>query len=167
MCRRFAILWNIEQTSIDELYAYLYRLGRLYIVFLIISIVELIANTTDDQVLLIWAIAGIVLYAINVIAINYTASHKETRQFWHVSIPFCTTTVLAIFDVANLINLLVVYKNLWALFSILSIILQLTTILIFWHLRAKMIAFENEKLMNGNAELSSSSTYNPQNMNRV
>ncbi len=175
MCRRFALLYNIEQTSIDELYAYLYRLSRLYAIFLVIAIIELATNKSSNHALFLWALIGLLLYAVNVTALFYTSSHKDNRQFWHVSVPMCTATVLAIFNIANLINLITSEGNLWALFSLLSIILQITTVYLLWHLRAKMIAKENEKLMGGNNDFSSSSSapptpataYNPEYMNRV
>ncbi len=150
MCLRFSIIYHINTVSIDELYVFVKRLVRITIIFLIVNIVET-AVTDRAKPQFIWAIFGMILYFCNVFALSYTASHQEDRQIWHVQIPMTTSIVLTLFELANLIYIIVIEKNLWSLFAIVSILLQMSSFYILYKLRSKMIAKENEKLIDSRA----------------
>jgi hypothetical protein len=143
MCRRFSLIYNIHTTSIDEIYDYLRRLCRIYVVMLVVTIIQVALGNSSRS--LPWAIVGIVLYAANTAAIFYVSNHKD-RQLWHIAIPFVTTLLNCAFNIAMLV-VQVMDGNLWALLNLISVIIQTTTLYIFYMLRRKMLEEENQQLV--------------------
>ena len=149
MCQsRMEMLSNIDKISIDEIYSYIHhRLARIYAAFLIINIIQV--ATTDEKTdykIFLWAVIGMGLYVINVLALFFLVKQpKENRHVYHVYVPLVSTLLLAIFKILNMINQIQYGAFLWvlivwSLFSVISVILQMMTWYVLWKLRHKMLA---------------------------
>jgi len=143
MCRRFRLLYHIETVTAEEILQYLARLFRIYCIFFCISLINLGLAYNQETVKLILAIVGTVLYAINIGMIKYVVDHPMP----HVAIfPIISNIILCGFNIGNLVYTIVITKSLWGLFSVISILLQFTTIYILYKLRSKIINQEHARL---------------------
>eukprot|EP01039_Chlorochromonas_danica_P004730 gene4730-5178_t len=136
MCRRFKLLYNIESATIEEIMNYLARRLRLYIILCMVSII-LIIVAASHHVVSGWNIASVVLYLINVAALyhlGHTSGTPEPSQTYSVSF---SSFFLACFDLAELIYYLYV-GELYYLYLLLSIGLQLSTVYLIHKLREKI-----------------------------
>ncbi len=119
MCQsRMEMLSNIDKISIDEIYSYIHhRLARIYAAFLIINIIQV--ATTDEKTdykIFLWAVIGMGLYVINVLALFFLVKQaKENRHVYHVYVPLVSTPLLAVFKILNMINQIQYGAFLWVL----------------------------------------------------
>lgn len=140
------VLLNIDEVSIDEIYAYVHRIAQIYASFLVINIVQ-VATTDEktDHEIFMWAVVGMGLYLVNVLALFYMVKQpKEKRHSFHMILPLLTNPVLAVFKILNMVNLIQYGAFLWvlicwSLFSVISALLQMITWYILWKLRGKML----------------------------
>jgi hypothetical protein len=135
MCRKWKLIANIENTSIEEIVAYIQRLFRIYLLFLVLSAVYLIEYIAEKEtVSAIFAAVSLVLYVIHIIALNVTRK-DPTVQTTMAAIG--TAGILSIFNIIDLIyNAL--NGSIWALFSLIGVVLQWGTIYILYKLREKI-----------------------------
>lgn len=136
MCRRIKLLYNIESATIEEIMSYVARLLRLYIILCIVSFI-LIIVAAAQHVVSVWNIVSVVLYLINVAALyhlNHIPGTPEPSQTYSVSF---SSFFLVCFDLAELIYYLYV-GELYYLYLILSISVQLSTVYLTHKLREKL-----------------------------
>lgn len=142
MCRRINLLVNIETTTVEEILAYLQRMFRLFCIFFVVSIISLALNYSETTVILVFSIIGVILYAINMGMVKFLVDNPAPQN---VFLPIISTTVLCSFNIADLVITILVTGSYWALFSLLGVALQSTTIYIMYKLREKMLTQENSK----------------------
>eukprot|EP01039_Chlorochromonas_danica_P004732 gene4732-5182_t len=136
MCRRFKLLYNIESAPIEEIMSSLARLLRLYVLLCIVSFILIIVAAAQN-VVSIWNIVSVVLYLINVAALYHLGQipgTPEASQTYSVSF---SSFFLVCFDLAELIYYLYV-GELYYLYLLLSIGLQLSTVYLTHKLREKI-----------------------------
>jgi hypothetical protein len=136
MCRKFKMIANIENISIEEILAYLKRLLRIYFILEILSIVGFVANLTrGETVAAIITIVGVVLYAIHMTALYFTS---QTPTNYHSITTVITALILLIYNIADIVYS-VSNGNLWGLLSFIGVVLQCTTIYILYKLHEKIV----------------------------
>ena len=134
------MIMNIENVTVQEITAYLFRLARLYFAFFVINLIELIAYRLEGaqtgQDSLIWSVVDLLLYFLNVVMV-FNVSRDPILPKATVSIT-CNAALL-IFNIVYMIYQIVVLKSIWALVSILGILIQSTTLYILFKLRQKLL----------------------------
>eukprot|EP01040_Poterioochromonas_malhamensis_P017841 gene17841-20638_t len=140
MCRKFALIYNIENTTIQELCAYLRRLHRIYLIFTIISGINLFTDSIQGKrVAAILAGVNILLYLMNIVILQ-RASNDPTVM--NANLAVFGLLLISAFNIFTLIyNVLT--GNIWALFSVVGVILQWSTVYIVYKLREKVVNGEN------------------------
>lgn len=136
MCRKFRLIQNIENTTIEELCAYLKRLFKIYGIFVIINIVNLATdikskNTAGGA----FVVADIVLYLINM---GFLYSTAQNPTVCGSNLNIVGLALLSALNIAYLI-FTVLTGSLWALTSLIGVILQWSTIYLIYKLREKII----------------------------
>lgn len=132
MCRRFQLLYRIEEATAQEIIQYLRRLWRVYIILLILTI---IGTAFDGQTNLAWNIATIVLYTINIGGLYLL---YKTPCIAYTYLPMISSFLLACLDSIQMVYILVEDGEYLVLLRLISITIQLTTIYIAFKLREKM-----------------------------
>jgi O-antigen/teichoic acid export membrane protein len=142
----FRVLLNIDEATVDEIYAKVRQIAQIYAAFLVINIVQ-VATTDEktDRDLFVWAVVGMGLYLLNVLALFYMVKQpKEKRIPFHMILPLVTNPTLAAFKISNMVFLIQYGAFLWilicwSLFSVISALLQMMTCYVLWKLRDKML----------------------------
>jgi hypothetical protein len=132
MCRRFQLLYNISQATANEIVDYLYKMWKIYIILLAISIVTLVFNHRD----FVWSISTLVLYAINVVA--FYALVNSPSSFVRIYLAMMSAFFLACLNTVEMVSILVLYQTWLSLLRIIAIAIHLTTIYIIYKLREKL-----------------------------
>lgn len=147
MCvRRFRLLANIDDASIDELLSFIKRMARIYFIIGVINIVTAATSSeSKGHAQLIISIVSIILYFINIGAMFNLAG---SPSILNASVVILTNICIFSFNIFSLIYNVVILKSYWALVSLLGIFVQTTTIYILVKLRGKVIAKENLPLVN-------------------
>lgn len=131
MCRRFALLYRIEEASVEEILTYLRRIWRVYLILLALTVLSIILFPVN----LVWSIITIILYVINISSILLLIK-RPCVSFTYL--PMFSAALLAMLDTADMIYQIVVEKEWEALLKIIAISIQLSTIFIAYKLREKM-----------------------------
>ncbi len=140
MCRKYALIYNIDNTNIQELCDYLSRLKKIYLIFMIISLVNLITEAVPKQLSTsIIAAVNILLYLINIIILQ-RASNDHTVM--NANLAIFGLLLISAFNIFSLIYNAVT-GNLWTIFGVVSVVLQWSTIFLIYKLREKIINGEN------------------------
>jgi hypothetical protein len=157
MCRKWRLIANIENVSIEEIVAYIQRLFRIYLIFFVISAVYLIEYIAEKEtVSAIFAAVSLVLYAIHIFALNVTRRDPTVNT---TLAAIGTAGILSVFNIIDLIyNALT--GSLWALFSLIGVILQWGTIYILYKLREK-IQIRDAGGGGNTVPINAEPTYNP------
>jgi hypothetical protein len=142
MCRKFKLLANIENATVDEILSYFRRMLRLYYAVEILTIVNLIEYVViyKDRIAAIFAAISMVLYAIHIVAVFNTAKDPNPRNSITTVV---TSLVLLCFNIADL-AFNVATGSIWGLLSIVGVLLQCTTIYILYKLHQKIVRQQNE-----------------------
>lgn len=141
MCRRFKLLYRIEDATVDEIIHYLSRLRKLFIVFLIIGIIDLVSCIlTQGTGPIIWNAVGLYLYAQNLGCLAYLLVNPTV---FRAKFPITSATLLCAFNIASIVNEVVSYHSYWGIFSVISVLIQFTTIYILYKLMVKMTSNNN------------------------
>jgi hypothetical protein len=77
MCRKFKLIANIEDETIETLTAYFTRLARIYMIFLIVNAYTYFTSQLGETSALIY----LILYAINCFAIGFPILKGCTVSF--------------------------------------------------------------------------------------
>lgn len=136
MCRKYALIYNIETTTIQELCDYLNRLKKIYLIFMIISLVNLITEAVPKQrVTAIIAGVDVLLYLINIIILQ-RASNDPTVM--NANLAIFGLLLISAFNIFSLIYNAVT-GNLWTIFGVVSVVLQWSTVFLVYKLKEKII----------------------------
>lgn len=136
MCRSFFLIHNIENTSIDELLVYMNRRLRLYAVFFVIALVTFILAFDYHTTYLAFTIVTLVLYLLSMAAILQLKKNPTSKTALH---PIITAIIVLAFNIFSMVYTLIKSGNLWALITLISIVLQLSTLFVLHKLREKLI----------------------------
>ena len=137
MCRKFALIWNIESISAEELVEHIRKLLRVYVIFLVISIVSIVFAESTAALIIDGVEIG--LYAVGIVAIyNLTSRANALNAIF----PLVVACALFVVETIELIYTAAVSGSLWGLFSVISLILQLGTIYILYKAREKLLVEE-------------------------
>eukprot|EP01032_Pedospumella_encystans_P009498 gene9498-11174_t len=136
MCRSFMIIQNIENTSIDELLVYMNRRLRLYGVFFVIALVTFILAYDYHTTYLAFTIVTLVLYLLSMAAILQLKKNPTSRTALY---PIITAVIVLAFNIFSMVFTLIKSGNLWALITLISIVLQISTLFVLHKLREKLV----------------------------
>ena len=151
MCRKFRLIQNIENVSIEELCAYLRRLLRIYMILIVVNVINLITSILYKRIVgEIFAAISIALYLLNIFWINAIRANPTVAN---TNRTIGGLTLLSAFNIADLI-FNVVTGSLWGLASLIGVVLQWSTIYIIYKLREKILFRD----MNPGSEYSQSAT---------
>lgn len=145
MCvSRYKILSNIENATIEDCVKFINRICRIYVIFGIIAIVNAVnvsAYKERKQVML--TIIYIALYFFNIGTLAIVA---KTPTLPNCSIAIFGNSILYVYNIFLLIFNIVVFRSYWALFTLIGIFVQTTTLYILYKFREKVINQENVSL---------------------
>lgn len=146
MCvKRFMMIYNIQQIPLEDIVVYLKRLVRIYVILVILSVVRLVTGNLELTTEFILNIVGLGLYFLNVLMVKLVSENPTIR---YSIFPLVSSITLCIFNIVETIVLVVVDKNYWSLFNLISVFIQLTTIFILHKLREKIHAQDNAMMQN-------------------
>lgn len=135
MCRSLFILQNIQNTSIDELLVFLKRRLKIYMIFFVIEIVTFLLSKDYHTTYVAFTVVTLVLYVISIAAIHRLQKNPtSSNAVWPMLAAIC---VLA-FNVFDMTYTLIMTSNYWALFTLISIALQISSLIILYKLREKL-----------------------------
>jgi hypothetical protein len=135
MCNKFRLIYNIENVPLEDIVTYLKRLVRIYLILIVLSIIDIVTSDKDMSVTFILSIVALALYVLNLFSVKLV-SEKPTI---HTSIlPLITVSILWLFNIAQIIINVVMFKNYFALISLISVVIQMTTIYLLHKLREKI-----------------------------
>lgn len=142
MCiRRARLLYNIENISLEDLILYLRRLVRVYAILTILSIIEVASSYGNvSRIEFTLSVIALILYIINVLMIKL-ASDSPTLS--NSKFPMASATVLMVYNIIQIIVLVTMFENWFALISLISVFIQCTTIFILFKLREKIYKRDN------------------------
>lgn len=150
MCvQRFRLLQNIENESIETIVKYLARLTRLYAVFSVIAVLNIVSAYYTNRAEVIFEIVYAILYIGNVLMM-FQMVRQPTIMMATLSI--VTIVILFAYNVFYLLYQVLVEKSIWALFAVIGLVFQVTTVFILYKLRQKIVNKENTNLL-ANAEV--------------
>lgn len=135
MCRKCKLLYYIHDADAHEILGYLKHMQRLYIVLIAVSLVGVVLTRHDPR-LFLWKIMGLLLYSMNLLSIRWLIQRASVPSTWPC---LGTTMLLTVFNLASFLHTLSITHNLWALFELISIVIQASTIYIVYVLRLRLI----------------------------
>ena len=155
MCRKFRFILDIEQKKVCDYVAYAARLRRVYMIFGVIAIINIVSTFKDeDHVIRLLQIFGIILYGNIALVLSVMQNVQHTDMVLRRLI-VATNLLLVLNTMSNatqLIYLLAYYYSWTLLFNIFSIILHLGSLYIFYRFK---IQFDVEKDSSQASELAS------------
>eukprot|EP01039_Chlorochromonas_danica_P011353 gene11353-12680_t len=126
-----ALLYRIEEASVEEILTYLRRIWRVYLILLALTVLSIILFPVN----LVWSITTVILYVINIFSV-FLLIKRPCVSF--TFLPMISASLLAMLDTADMIYQIVVEKEWEALLRLIAISIQLSTIFIAYKLREKM-----------------------------
>ena len=136
MCRSLILLQNIENVSIDELLCFMKRRLKLYAIFFVIEIVTFILANDYHTTFVAFSIVTLVLYILSMLAIFQFLKNPTSGNVFY---PGLMAVMVLLFNIFDMVYTLIKAHNLWALITLISIALQLSTLAILYKLREKLI----------------------------
>ena len=139
---------------------YVKRLVRVYIVFFILDIVSLVLtiknhSTNSNGVLAVLGFLNLAFYLMNIGTISYAAYGSNTINQPAVLAAQMTTATLLILNIITMLYSIIVLESLYAIFTVISIVLQLSTNYLFHRLRLKVKDIHNQRLLESGNNTSS------------
>ena len=157
MCRKFALIANIEQASIKDIVTYCFRAARIYVIFFLIDVITLgttahFALTSAKGIY----IGGLVFYFLSTVSLFAVgiAQHNGDNlppPLSRVFIALINVVALLFYNLFSTLFNIIVLKSYFAIFGILSVILQSGTAYLLYKLIHKIKASENDLLPTANA----------------
>ena len=148
MCRNILLLYNIENVSVDDLLVYIKRRFRIYVIYFVLVALTLALAPDYHTTFVVFSVITLVLYAISMIALFQLSKNPTSSNALH---PLLSAIAVLCFNIFDLVYTMVeTPTNYYALISILSIALQLSTLFILHKLRELLIARELGKEEDGN-----------------
>lgn len=136
MCRGLVLLHNIKNVTIDELLVYMKRRLKIYMIFFVIEIVTFIAAQDYHTTYLAFTITTLVLYIISMGSIlQFQKNPTSTNALG----PMVSALLVLAFNIFDMVYTLVKAHNYWALFTLISIFLQISTLIVVYKLREKLL----------------------------
>lgn len=144
MCvQRFRLLANIDNESIETIVKYLGRLTRLYAIFSLIAVVEIVSAYYTNRSEVIFEIVYTILYIGNVLMLFQMVRQPSIVT---ATISIASVVILLAYNVFYLLYQVFVEKSIWALFAVIGLVFQVTTVFIIYKLRQKIANRENTNL---------------------
>lgn len=134
------MMYNIDKVPLEDIAAFLKRLVRIYVILVVISIVRMMTGDLDFAIELILNIIGLGLYVVDAVMIKIVS---ENPTIYYSVFPLVSSITLCIFNMIETTILVVMDNNLFSLFNLISVFVQLTTIYILYKLREKIHAQDN------------------------
>lgn len=142
MCRNFRLIQNIENVSIDELLVHMNRRLKLYMIFFVIEIVTFILSDDYHATYVAFSIITLVLYILSMLAILRLRKNPTSTN---ALMPIIAAVFVLVFNIFDMTYTLIKSSNYWALFTLISIGIQLSTLFILHKLREKLVNREQGK----------------------
>jgi len=138
MCRKYRFIADIDNKKITDFVAYGSRLQRVYLIFGIIAIVNLVSTfKKEDHIIRLLQLLGIVCYAGIVACFLFMDTIKPNDR----AMKGAVSSVLGLLVVnstqclATFIYMCAKYFTWTLLFSVVELLLQVATLYIFYHFR--------------------------------
>lgn len=136
MCKSLILLHHIEKVTIDELLVFMNRRLKLYGIFFIIALVSFILLKDYHPTYLAFTIVTLGLYLLSMLAIFQLRKNPTSRT---ALFPIITAIIVLAFNIFSMVYTLVLHGNLYALITLISIILQISTLFVLHKLREKLV----------------------------
>jgi hypothetical protein len=136
MCRGLILLHNIENTTIDELLVFMKRRLKLCMIFFVIEIVTFIAAQDYHPTYITFTAVTLALYLVNMGSIFRFQKNPTSRN---ALLPIISAVAILAFNVFDMTYTLVRSHNYWALFTLISIFIQISTLIVIHKLRVKLL----------------------------
>jgi len=135
MCRRFRLIAAIETATIDDIVKFVRSTALFYMLLTVLSVIYAVL-LYFDEVLFIFSVIGAVMYALCSVSYRLLAG-SPTEDYCHGAM---VLTIILL--VEKIVSAIYFYSNASSLISsIISILIQSSTIYILFKLRQKL----NEK----------------------
>lgn len=136
MCRGLILLHDIQNRSIDELLVFMKRRLRIYMIFFVIEIATFCLSQNYHITYLSFTIVTLVLYLISMGSIVQFQKNPTSKN---ALLPIVSAVLILIFNIFDMTYTLITTNDYWALFSLISIFLQLSTLAVIYKLREKLL----------------------------
>ena len=137
MCLRFRLLANIETATVQEVVKFIRNTAFLYILLTVVSVIDAAFLYFESETLFILGVVGAVLYAF--CSISFRLLVETPREFYCYQAMIFTFILL----VEKIVSAIYSFSNASALiWSIISMLIQSSTIYILSKLRQKLVEGE-------------------------
>ena len=136
MCKSFYFIHNIEKVTIDELLVYMNRRMKLYGVFFVIALVSFILLKDYHPTYIVFTSITLGLYLLSILAIFQLRKNPTSRT---AAYPMITAIFVLAFNIFSMVYTLILHGNLYALITLISIVLQISTLFVLHKLREKLV----------------------------
>ena len=148
MCRRILLLYHIENTSIEEVCAFVHRLIKVFIFLVLLNCFKFVWNVFNGKwEKSIFAFVGASLIILNIVWLNNTKNNPTVQNS---NVTLAGIALLCSFNLASLIFIVVTGSS-RGLGKLLGIIIQGSTFFIIYKLREKII--RHNSALDENAEI--------------
>ncbi len=154
-CKRYNLLYNMKEATVDEVKSFLNGLFRLYVFMTILNILNAWTVRRHSSQF-ISAIFGTLLYLGNTVALRYTSTvPTNCNTIWAIVF----AAMLCVFNCAITIFFGIQDHNPWMVLYAFSIAVQLTTVYIHHQLRIKMLDTDSLIFGDGSADVKTPLTH--------
>ena len=141
MCNRYKFIADIDNKSVKDFVNYAARLVRLYGIFGILGLINLISTFKhEDHIIRLLQILGLLLYCSIIVCCSNmqgkTAADPALRSSVVAAIGCLVTN--SVNNLVMFVYILINYYTWTIFFSLLSIVIQVSTWYIFWYFKERI-----------------------------